>query len=112
MIKSWDHAKFSKDTTKKALDGIEELARGVILTQCKEECPVDQGTMRGSLGVERDDEKKCIYLGGGGLSQAYIYRQHQDRSLNHRVGKAGFIIDPVEEHSPEMPKYIEKHIKG
>ena len=111
MPVQWNHANYANSTKKKALDGIEELARVVILTQCKEECPVSHGVMRGSLMVERDDSAGCIYIGGGGPAKDYIYRQHQDTSLNHPVGKAHFIIDPVEEHEKDMKTYIEKHIK-
>jgi len=107
----WDHSSFLKSTVSKALDGLEEIARGPILTRCKEECPVDQGTMRGSLGVERSDSEKAVYIGGGGASAAYILRQHQDMTLNHPVGKAKFITDPIQSLSSQIPKYIEKHIK-
>jgi hypothetical protein len=107
----WDHSKFLKSTVTKAMDGLEEIARGPILTRCKEECPVKDGIMRGSLGVERSDSEKCVYIGGGGPSAKYIFRQHQDTTLNHPVGKAKFIADPIQALSSQIPKYIEKHIK-
>jgi hypothetical protein len=111
MPVSWNDSNFKKSTKTKALDGVEELARTKMLTTAKERCPVKDGIMRGSLGVERDDANSCVYLGGGGPSKDYIFRQHQDTSLNHRVGQAKFISSAVEEHSSELKEYIEKHTK-
>jgi hypothetical protein len=79
---------------------------------CKEQCPVKEGTMRNSLGVERDDANLCVYIGGGGAAKDYIFRQHQDLALNHPVGKAKFISQPVQQLSNEIPSYIKKHVKG
>jgi hypothetical protein len=106
----WDHSAFVKETENKALDAEEEFAKTVILPQCQEECPVDKGVMRDSLGVERVGDE--IHIGGGGAASAYILRQHQDMSLNHGVGKAKFIQDPVEQHAKEMAEFIEKRIKS
>jgi hypothetical protein len=109
----WDHSAFQKSVHTKAMDGVEELARGPILTEAKENCPVapvNGGTMRGSLGVERDDQASRCYVGGGGAAAAYIFRQHQDMTLNHTSGRAKFITGAVEAHSGELKKYIEKHL--
>ena len=109
----WDHSAFRKSAHDKAMDGVEELARGPILTEAKENCPVAPehgGTMRNSLGVERDDANSCCYVGGGGAAAAYIWKQHQDMTLNHTTGRAKFITGPVEAHQGEMKKYIEKHL--
>lgn len=111
----WDHSKFLKSTQTKALDGVEEVCRVHMLTQAKEDCPVamvNGGTMRGSLGVERDDRNKRCYIGGGGAAKAYIYRQHQDMTYNHTTGKAKFITGAVEMHSGKLKAAIEKHIKS
>ena len=107
----WDHTAFLKNITSKALDGVEECAKGVMLTQAQKDCPVDRGTMRDSLGTERDDTNRCIYLGGGGDAKAYIKRQEMDRSLNHPSGKAGFIRDSVQMHSSKLTSYVHKHVK-
>ncbi|MCK9570980.1 hypothetical protein M0R72_18675 [Candidatus Pacearchaeota archaeon] len=106
----WDHSAFRKSAHTKAMDGVEELARGPILTEAKEGCPVDGGTMRGSLGVERDDKNSRCYVGGGGAAAAYVYRQHQDMTLNHTTGHAKFISRAVEAHRGELKKYVEKHL--
>jgi hypothetical protein len=116
----WNHDSFLKTTISKALDGIEECAKGVMLTQALEDCPVGiypagsgkkGGTMKGSLGTERDDKNKCVYLGGGGPAKAYIKRQEKDRSYNHTSGKAGFIRDSVQMHSSKLASYVQKHVK-
>ena len=106
----WDHSAFLKDTKDKALDAEEEFAKTVILPQCQEECPVGEGVMKASLGVERVGSE--IHIGGGGAAAKYIYREHQDMSLNHRVGKAKFLSDPVEQHAKEMAAFVEKRIKS
>ncbi len=94
-----------------ALNGLEEWADGEVLSEMKRQCPVDQGTMRNSLGTERDDARGVIVLGGGGPAESYIYRQHQDASLNHTTGKSHFIVDPVEQLAPNAAQYVEKHLK-
>jgi hypothetical protein len=108
----WDDSNYKKSTVTKALDGVEECVKGLMLTQAREDCPVKTGTLRDEgLGTERDDANKCIYLGAGGPAKDYAKRQELDRSLNHRVGKAGFIRDSVEMHASKLNEYVEKHIK-
>lgn len=99
-------------TQRKALDGMEEWARVLWLSQAKSDCPVDKGTMRNSLTVERSDAEKCIYCGGGGAAKKYIKRQELDRSLQHKVGKAGFIRDSVLIHLNKLPSYIKNKVGG
>lgn len=106
----WDHSGYVKSAKTRAMDGVEECARGPMATQSKEDCPVDHGTLRGSIGVERDDANSCCYLGCGGPAKAYAYRQEVDRSLNHIVGKAGFIRDSVGMHSSKLKSFVEKHL--
>ncbi len=102
---------YKKSRHKLALDGIEEIARGPMLATAKEFCPVDEGTMRGTLTVERDDKALKVYIGGGGPAKDYIFRQHQDTSLNHPVGQAKFISQPVEMHMPKIKPAIERRVK-
>jgi hypothetical protein len=109
MPVTWNRGWGSKIVSR-AMDGLEECVRVEMLAQAQRDCPVDRGTMRASLGVERDDANKCVYLGGGGAAKAYIFRQEIDRSLNHTVGKAGFIRDSVEMHASKLPKYIKRRI--
>jgi hypothetical protein len=110
----WKDANYRKKVEAAALDGVEECARTVMLTQAKEDCPVapvNGGTMRNSLGTERDEANQCVYLGGGGAAKAYIYRQEMDRGLNHTSGKAGFIRDSVSAHVGELGAFVKKHIQ-
>jgi hypothetical protein len=115
----WDHSNFLKSTKTKALDGVEEVARTAMMTQARQDCPVGQysdgrvgGTLRGSIGVERDDAKGVCYLGCGGPAKDYAYRQEMDRSLQHRGGqKAGFLRDSVQMHAGKLNAAIEKHIQ-
>jgi len=108
----WHPESWQKSIKTKALDGVEECVRGLMKTQAQEDCPVDQGTLKGSIGVERDDANKCIYLGCGGPARDYAFRQHQDMSLNHPgAGKAKFISGAVEQHAPKLKSYVEKHLK-
>lgn len=107
----WDHSKFLNDTKKKGVDGLEEFALGVWKPQAQSDCPVKSGTMKNSLTTERDDAKSCVYVGGGGAASSYILTQEMDRSIHHRVGKAGFILDSVNMHSHEIPDYVKKHVQ-
>jgi len=98
---------------KAGLDGVEEWARGEVLSEMRRQCPVapiNGGTMRNSLGTERDDENNVIILGGGGAAESYIYIQHQRADFNHTTGKSHFIIDPVEQLTPNLPEYVQKHL--
>jgi hypothetical protein len=113
-ITEWAAGAVINATKKKALDGLEEWGKGEVLSEMKRQCPVapvNGGTMRNSLGTERDDDRGVIILGGGGPAESYIYRQHQDASLNHTTGKSHFITDPVEQLAPNAAQYVEKHLK-
>lgn len=41
----------------------------------------------------------------------YIHRHEMDRSLNHTVGKAGFIRDSAKMHQADLPKFVERHME-
>ena len=113
-ITEWAAASVIARARVKALDGVEEWARGEVLSEMKIQCPVAPkygGTMRNSLGIERDDGRGVIVLGGGGPSEAYIYIQHQRADFNHTTGKSHFIVDPVEQLTPNLPGYIQKHLQ-
>lgn len=106
----WRGGKWGERIRKNALDGVEECVRTLMATQAREDCPVDKGVLRASIGVERNDAERCVYLGCGGAARKYALRQEVDRSLHHRVGKAGFIRDSVVMHAGKLPAYIKKHV--
>ena len=107
---TWDHKSFSDKVKKAGLSGVEEWCRAEWQPQAKQDCPVKGGTMRNSLGVERDDANSCCYVGGGGGAASYIKKQELDRSLSHPTGKAGFIGDTVQMKASKLPAYVKKHI--
>jgi hypothetical protein len=111
MTYQWDDSKFKKSIITKAIDGLEEWAKVEWHPAAFKDSPVKTGVMRGSLGEERDDANKCIYVGGGGESSSYILKNELDRSIHHPVGKAGFIGDNVKELSPKLAFYVQKHIE-
>jgi len=110
MSVTWNDANFKKSIKQKGMDGVEEWCRAVWHPQAARDCPVDQGTMKGSLGVERDDSASCCYVGGGGASSSYILKQELDRSIRHNIGKAGFIGDTVQQNISKLPQYVKKHV--
>lgn len=106
----WWKSDWGRKKTAAAMDGLEEWARTLVLTQSKADCPVDTGTMRNSLMVERSDSEKAVYVGGGGAARKYILRQELDRSLKHTVGKAGFLRDSVMIHLNSLPEFIRRRL--
>ena len=110
MSISWNDSAFKKKVVSSALDGLEEWGRVEWHPQAYKDAPKKSSTMAGSLGVERSDSEKCIYVGGGGQAKDYILKQELDRSLHHEVGKAGFIKDSMQMHISKAPAYVKKHI--
>jgi len=115
----WDHKAFVDGKVKKGMDGLEEFALVVWLPQAKRDCPVgvypagsgmSGGTMRDSLGYERSDSEKVVYVGGGGDAKDYIRKQELDSSLRHTTGKAHFINGTLQENISKLPTYVKKHI--
>ena len=110
MTISWNDSGFKKKCVSAAMDGLEEWGQTAWLSQARQDCPVKDGTMRNSLGVERSDSEKCVYVGGGGAASDYILKQELDRSLHHEVGKSGFIKDSCEMHAGKLTAYVKKHV--
>ncbi len=113
MSVTWNDGPFKKKVVKAGMDGLEEFALVAWLPQAKINCPVapvNGGTMRNSLGYERDDGHKCVYVGGGGAAKDYIFVQEMDESLHHTTGHAGFIRGAVTDNAPKLNGYVKKHI--
>ena len=110
MSISWNDSGFKKKIVSAGMDGLEEWGRVEWHPQAYKDSPKKTSTMAGSLGIERDDANKCLYVGGGGQAKDYILKQELDRSLHHEVGKAGFIGDTVQMKASKLPAYVKKHI--
>ena len=110
MAVTWNDAAFKRKVISSGIDGLEEWGRVEWHPQAYRDAPKKTSAMAGSLGVERDDANKCIYVGGGGQAKAYILKQELDRSLHHEVGKAGFVCDTVQEKASKLSSYVKKHI--
>ena len=113
MSVTWTDGPFKKAVVARGMDGLEEFALTVWLPQAKQNCPVAEkngGTMRNSLGYERSDSEKVVYVGGGGAAKDYIFKQEMDRSLHHTTGKAGFINDTLQQNISKLPQYVKKHV--
>lgn len=110
MTVTWNDSGFRKNVKTKGMDGIEEWGKTAWHPQAYKDAPKLSSTMALSLGVERDDANNCIYVGGGGAAKNYILKQELDRSLRHNVGKAGFILDSVQQNISKLPEYVKKHV--
>ena len=110
MVVQWDHKAFVDQKVKKGMDALEDWGKTAWHPQAYRDCPKDTTAMAGSLGVERDDANKCVYVGGGGQAKDYILKQELDRSLRHNVGKAGFIGDSAQQNISKLPEYVKKHV--
>jgi hypothetical protein len=92
------------------LDGAEEWARVDVLTDAKENCPVDLGTLRGSHAVERDD--RSVVVGVGGPAAPYAHRQHEDATLAHKVGTDHWMEKALNNKMGELKPKLEKRVKS
>lgn len=106
----WDDSEFKKKVISGGMNGLEEFALTVWLPQAKNDCPVKDGTMRNSLGYERSDKERAVFVGGGGAAKDYIFKQEMDASLRHTTGKSGFIRGAVTDNASKLPAYVKKHV--
>jgi hypothetical protein len=113
MSVTWSDGPFKKKVIAAGMDGLEEFALTVWKPHAQRDCPVSPingGTMRNSLGYERDDANKVVYVGGGGAAKDYIFKQEMDSSLRHTTGKAHFINGTLQENISKLPQYVKKHV--
>lgn len=77
-----------------------------IMTEAKEQVPVETGTLKNSGYVEPpvvDADGVSVTMGFGGAAEAYALIQHEDLSLNHpRGGNAKFLERPFLARSPQV----------
>lgn len=108
----WNDRAFRATKKRQALDGIEECAKVHMVTEGKRVCPTRTSTLKGTIGTERDEARRCVYFGCGGAAKAYALRQEMDRSLRHKPGqKAGFIRDSADMHRGKLKDYVQKRVK-
>lgn len=88
----------------------------LLMTKSKEEIPVDTGSAKNSAYVEEpkiSTNRVSIEFGYGGVATkinpksgkpttAYLIKIHEDMDINHPVGKAKFLEDPVKMWRPEL----------
>lgn len=104
----WDDG-FSDKAKGLAMDGLEELARAVILTDAKENCPVKDGTLRNSHTTER--KESSVVIGAGGAAAPYGLIQHERVDFQHTSGEAKWLENAFNRHIGEAPEYVKKHLK-
>lgn len=81
--------------------------------ECKRRCPVDTGTLRGTIHVDgphREGRRVWCTIGAGGPAAPYALTVHEDLDALHTVGEAKFIERPLKESAPYLAERIAKRI--
>lgn len=79
-----------------------------ILTDSREEVPVDTGALRSSGHAERLHDGALA--GYGGTATPYALRQHEELNYRHTVGKAKYLEDPYKRHASDMDDRIAREL--
>lgn len=107
---AWNGEALAARILSSLMDGAEEWARADAMPLAVENCPIDQGALRGSQTVEREDNS--VVMGFGGQAAPYAVIVHEDQTAHHPVGKAKFLEDSFNEKLPDLPEKIADRIKG
>ncbi len=86
----------------------------LIMTESKEQCPVDTGALRGTGHVEDPQAsggQVTVQMGYGGPAAPYAVYVHERLDVRHRVGKAKFLEDPVKAAAPKLPARLTRRLK-
>lgn len=73
-----------------------------IMTEAKEQTPVDTGVLKASGHVEEpiiSGSQVSVQLGFGGVAGEYAVIVHENLNAAHPTGKAKFLEDPVLAHA-------------
>jgi len=87
----------------------------LIMTESKEQCPVDTGTLRGTGHVEQpkaEGRQVWVEMGYGGPAAPYAVYVHERTELRHKVGKAKYLEDPVKAAAPKLPMRLARRLKN
>lgn len=99
----------------------------LIMTDSKEQCPVDTGALRSSGYVDGDvtvtGSNVSIKLGYGGVATqvnsktgepttSYALQVHENLESHHPVGKAKFLEDPFNAHQKDLSARFAESLKG
>lgn len=92
---------------KAAMKGLRKLGEE-ILTEAKELCPVDSGTLRQSGSVRANSKNKTVEIS---FNTPYALKQHEEMSYNHpNGGQAKYLEQPFNERVKDAQWYAEKEI--
>ena len=92
---------------KAAMKGLRKLGEE-ILTEAKELCPVDSGTLRQSGSVRANSKNKTVEIS---FNTPYALKQHEEMSYNHpNGGQAKYLEQPFNERVKNAQWYTEKEI--
>lgn len=86
----------------------------LIMTDAKEQTPVDTGTLRDSGHVEEpviNGTEVSVEMGFGGPAEKYAIIVHEDLAAHHNVGNAKYLENPALEHAATMEDRIAKDLK-
>lgn len=108
----WYADRLIEQINQAALDGIEEWAH-LVLTDAKENCPVDHGTLR-STGVIEILEKLGVRIAFGGPAAPYAEIQHERSDYFHTVGEDHWLENAFNAHlyggGVELLECINRHL--
>lgn len=98
----------------------------LVMTQSKEQIPVDTGAAKNSAHVDAPKigaNEVTIEFGYGGTATkvnpksgkpttTYLIKIHEDMDVRHKVGKAKFLEDPVKAWEGDLVFKLLKRVQG
>ena len=107
-VKCFFDKELAQDVVEKAaMKGLRKLGEE-ILTEAKELCPVDSGTLRQSGSVRANSKNKTVEIS---FNTPYALKQHEEMSYNHpNGGQAKYLEQPFNERVKNAQWYVEKEI--
>lgn len=84
-----------------------------IMTESKQQTPVDTGALRSSGHIQQpviSGDQVTVEMGYGGPAASYAEIVHEKLDVHHPVGKAKYLEDPFNEAKPGLPGRIGRRI--